>query len=296
MSRRVRGLAVWRPKTHTLALIEQVKTVLAEYAAFLPLTLRQVFYRLVGAYEYEKTEQAYSRLGEALNRARRAGVIAWDTLRDDGWQLHTPWSWSSPEAVAVQFLHDLETFRLDRQQGQPVRLLIAVEAAGMLPQVQRVADDYGVPCYAAGGFDSSTGKYQLAAWFGQFSATELLHIGDHDPSGVHLFRNLAEDVKALAEDIGGRDLDIRFSRLAVTPEQIVQFGLPTVPPKATDRRSFEGETVQAEALPPDVMADIIREGILSRIDPAVLTAAIERERAIQTMSRAEAAQLIRQLP
>ena len=33
-------------------------------------------------------------------------------------------------------------------------VVIAVEAAGMLPQVERVATDYGVPCYAAGGFDS----------------------------------------------------------------------------------------------------------------------------------------------
>lgn len=295
---RVRGLAEWRPQAHTLALLDHVKAILTEYANFLPLTLRQVFYRLVGTRGYDKTELAYSRLGEALNRARRASLISWDAIRDDGWQLHTPWSWNSPEALAEQFLRDLQTFRLDRQQGQPLHLVIAVEAAGMLPQAQRIADDYGVPCYAAGGFDSSTAKYQLADYLNRFPAAELLHIGDHDPSGVHLFRNLAEDVAALAEDMRGHapsDLEIRFSRLAVTPEQIDRFSLPTAPPKPTDPRSFTGETVQAEALPPEVLADIIREGIASRTDRNVLDATIEQERQIRTMSRTEIAQLILRL-
>jgi hypothetical protein len=37
-----------------------------------------------GAYEYEKTEQAYKRLGEILNTARRARLIDMDMIRDDG--------------------------------------------------------------------------------------------------------------------------------------------------------------------------------------------------------------------
>src|SRR6266568_9278170 len=151
-----------------------------------------MFYRLVGAYHYDKTEQAYSRLGEALNRARRAGMIPWAAIRDDGFQLHTPQSWTSPDALAQSFLHGFLRFRFDRQIGQPRRLLIAVEAAGMLPQIERVAAPFGIQCYGAGGFDSSTVKHDLAEMMSGWSAAEVLHIGDHDPSGVHLFANLAE--------------------------------------------------------------------------------------------------------
>ena len=68
---RVRGYAPWNPKPATLGLIETVRRIIAEYP--LALTIRQVFYRLVGAHGYEKTERAYNNLGEALNRARRAG-------------------------------------------------------------------------------------------------------------------------------------------------------------------------------------------------------------------------------
>ena len=81
----------------------------------------------------------------------------------------------------------------------------------------------------------------------------------------------------------------------MTPEQIARFGLPTVPPKPTDRRSFTGETVQAEALPPDELARIVRAGIENRIDHEQLAATLADERAVQSMSRAEIARLIQQL-
>jgi hypothetical protein len=298
MGNRVRGLAVWRPRARSLALVEQVEAIFAEYADFLPLTIRQIFYRLVGVHGYEKTEGAYKRLGDALNRARRSGIISWETIRDDGFQIQTPTAWDSPEQLAAAFLDGLHSFRLDRQDGQPLRLLIAVEAAGMLPQVQRIADQYGVPCYAAGGYDSTTAKYELAAYLSRASPVELLHIGDHDPSGVHLFKNLAEDVTALAADLAEEpdDLDIQFSRLAVTPEQIADLRLPTAPPKATDRRSFTGQTTQAEAIPPDTMAEIIRDAIRGRIDLDAFQETMERERQIRRMSRAEIGRLIRRLP
>jgi hypothetical protein len=62
----------------------------------------------------------------------------------------------------------------------------------------------------------------------------------------------------------------------VTPEQISGLRLPTAPRKATDGRSFNGvdgdpnATVQAEAIAPDVLADIVREAILARFDMDIL--------------------------
>src|SRR5262252_4762273 len=79
---RVRGFAPWSPQEATLQLLDQVRGVLDEYEDYLPLTIRQIFYRLVGAYEYEKTEQAYNRLCEHLNRARRARLIDMRAIRD----------------------------------------------------------------------------------------------------------------------------------------------------------------------------------------------------------------------
>ena len=38
----------YKPTTASRALIERISAILVEYAAFLPLTVRQIFYRLVG--------------------------------------------------------------------------------------------------------------------------------------------------------------------------------------------------------------------------------------------------------
>ena len=105
--------------------------------------------------------------------------------------------------------------------------------------------------------------------------TEVLHIGDHDPSGAHLFLALAEDVKAFAVELGGI---VEFSRLAVTPTQIDTLRLVTAPPKATDRRAFNGATCQAEAIPPDVLAEILRDAIETRVDRKALARVLKREK------------------
>jgi hypothetical protein len=55
MGARPRGfIDRWQPRAETQALLDQVIRVLAEYAEQLPLTLRQIFCRLVGAYGYQK--------------------------------------------------------------------------------------------------------------------------------------------------------------------------------------------------------------------------------------------------
>jgi len=78
---RPRGFKPWQPRPETQRLLDQVLAVLDEYAAYLPLTLWQIFYRLVGAHGFEKTERAYQRLSEHLSRARRAELIDMDAMK-----------------------------------------------------------------------------------------------------------------------------------------------------------------------------------------------------------------------
>src|SRR5215831_21247535 len=94
---RPRAFALWSPRQDTLELIARVNAVLGEYQDHLPLTLRQIFYRLVGAHGYEKTERAYERLGEHLVRARRARLIPMEAIRDDGGSVITPNMWANGE-------------------------------------------------------------------------------------------------------------------------------------------------------------------------------------------------------
>jgi hypothetical protein len=265
------------PQGTTRQLLDQVRGVLGEYEDYLPLTIRQIFYRLVGAHDYEKTERAYARLCEHLNRARRARLIPMDAIRDDSGTISAPNDWDSTE----QFLRVIRSmaadFKLDRSVGQKTRLVVTCEAAGMVPQLERVAHPFSVTVMSGGGFDSLTDKYNFAAKLAdQDHPTEVLQIGDHDVSGAHLFLAAAEDIKAFADELGG---EVTFTRLAVTPEQIAGYDLPTAPPKSSDRRAFHGQTCQAEALAPDVLAGILRDAIEQRIDRRVLNRVLAREAA-----------------
>ena len=278
---RVKGWAPWKPQRRTEVVLEAVDEVLDEYSDHLPLTIRQVFYRLVGAHGYDKTEAAYERLTTYLTRARRSGRISCNAIRDDGATVDAPDGfdglpdfWSTVETWA-------QDYRRDRRAGQHDRLEVWCEAAGMVPQLARVAEEYGVPVYSSSGFDSLTVKVEAARravrWARDHGGSLIvLHIGDHDPSGVHIFTSLVEDVKQLsAGHFDGR-------RVAVTPEQAAEeeYDLPSTPPKVTDKRSFDGdETWQAEALPPDALASILTAAIEEWTDAEVLAEVVAQEEA-----------------
>lgn len=277
---RPRGFTPWTPRPATRALVQDVRAVLDEYRAHLPLTIRQTFYRLVATRGFPKTETAYARLCEAANRARRAGLVPFKAIRDDGAARYQPPAWASADAFLADMRGEAERFRLDRQTGQPVRLWVLCEAGGMAPMLARVAGGYGVPVLTSGGFDSVTAKHDLAQeiahWLGRRGQrAEVLHLGDLDPSGEHLFASLAEDVRAMAEALCGAAP--RFTRLAVTREQAAALGLPTAPPKPTDRRRFEGDTVQAEAIDPETLSGILRDAIEARRDPVAEARTLDRE-------------------
>lgn len=94
---RPRGFIDWRPRRDTALLVDAVIQVLSDYRGYLPLTIRQIFYRLVVTIAYEKSERGYNRLCETLNRARRAELIAFDAIRDDGFHRTGFVGWDSVE-------------------------------------------------------------------------------------------------------------------------------------------------------------------------------------------------------
>lgn len=280
--RRPKGYAGWRPQARTRALLEQVDAVFEEYRDYLPLTVRQIFYRLVGAFGYEKTERAYDRLAEMLVRARRARRIEFCWIRDDGVTVY-PVEWFS----GVQDFHEdtarrARDYRRDRQDGQDRVIELWTEAAGLAPQLARVAHPYSIPVRSSGGFSSLTAVRDIVdralEWGG---TTVLLHVGDYDPSGVAIFDAIAEDVDAfVTADRVVMTTRVVSERVALTADQVHRFGLPTAPAKPSDRRSktWTGGTCQLEALAPDVLADVVRGAILDHLDLDVLETTLLRER------------------
>jgi hypothetical protein len=176
-----------------------------------------------------------------------------------------------------------------------------VEAAGMVPQVERVVREFGIPVYSGDGFQGLPSKYETAQRVLKRSEIEnrptlVLQVGDHDPSGQSILDSFSEDVVAFAFGIREGDapwkrlhdevteddvMDIvEFQRVVVTPPQIASYALPEAPPKPTDKRGdWQGGTVQAEALSPDQLAAEIRLAVETVIVEDFLDGVKEQEEA-----------------
>jgi hypothetical protein len=287
-----RGFITWNPRGEVRERLDMILRILHEYEHYLPLTMRQVFYRAVGQYGYDKTEQAYKRLLYTSARARRASMVNFDHVRDDGVTIETPHGYSGLDAFESVVKGAARNYTRDRQLGQDRRIIVLCEAAGMVPQIARVAGEFGVEVRSSGGYDSVTAKYELASHIVQLDMpVTVLHLGDLDPSGEDIFTNIREDVAAFVEHMTvveetpyGRwregNAVMEAVRVAVTREQADAMELPTAPPKTTDSRTknFVGETVQCEAIPPDALNGIVREAIRSRLDMAAFEENLARER------------------
>ncbi|MFD5565562.1 MULTISPECIES: hypothetical protein [Kitasatospora] len=287
---RPRGFAEWKPRRETAVLIAQVQAILEEYRDHLPMTGRQIFYRSVAAYGYPKTEAAYERLLEHLVRARRARMIPMGAIRDDSGADYYAGGYQGPAEFWRTMRSRGEWYQHDPTAGQPQVLELWVEAAGMVPMIGQVAVDYGVSTFSGGGFSSVTGKYDAAARISQRRRpTTVLVIGDYDPSGLSIMDAAAEDVTEFTIDLGGRRP--RYVHLAVTPDQIARYQLPTAPQKARDRRGeVMAETVQAESLSPTQLVSILRQGLEDHLDLDALAAArhrteVERAEILEELDR-----------
>lgn len=170
--------------------------------------------------------------------------------------------------------YSAENYTRQKWANQPNRVEVWVEAAGMVPQVARAVAGTGALIFSSGGFNSTTMKHDAAQrfrqrWIRSNQRTVLLHVGDHDPSGVAIYDNLVIDLRAFLWDIGADpDRMLEMERIAVTEQQAIELDLPSAPPKRSDSRSnyWTGETWQAEALPPSTLADIIFDATIAHID------------------------------
>jgi hypothetical protein len=281
--RRPRGYAQWRPQPRTLGLLERVEAVLGEYSAHLPLTVRQIFYRLVAQHGYEKSESAYERLGNVLVRARRAKMVPFESIRDDGVVTQYTRFYEDVADFKDDAARRARAYRRDRQAGQGQYVELWCEAAGMLQQLARVADPYSVPVYSCGGFASLTATHSIAARaLKRDVPTVLLHVGDLDPSGESIFEAMAEDAAAFVREDRSIELpEIDAVRVALTRAQVARYGLPTAPAKGSDRRSasWQGETCQLEALDPSLLANVVEAAIAVHIDLDIFEEELDSEKA-----------------
>lgn len=264
----VLGYQPYAPTEYSQKVLQAAKQILIEYEAWeRPMTVRQIFYRLVAQYKYEKTEQAYKSLGGYIARSRRAyqahllglmreGInqkeatkaalrepllIPFPWIRDERGQSHEVRSYDDVDSYVEFLLEDIERLQMDRSRSQPRHMELWCEANGMVPLMREIAQGYGLRVSSGGGYDSVTAKHKLAqriltVWATERRPTTLFHIGDFDPSGEGMFESLREDVVEMCWQYTGVQEVVEFERMGLTEEQVLERDLETAPPKKTDSR------------------------------------------------------------
>jgi len=257
----------------TLALFDRVNGILAEYD--MPLTLRQVYYRLVAAHVIPNTERAYKNLSARLTDGRRAGRIDPARITDRLREAQRVPCWGD----LPDFLRAVRrSYRREKWTSQPVTVEVWCEKDALAGVLQPIADEHEVTLYVGRGYSSYSAMMDAAdriADAGQ--RTVVLYFGDFDPSGQDMPRDIRD---RLAADFGV-EVDLRV--IALTPEQIAEYDLPPAPTKKTDTRAAafvakHGDlSVELDALPPDVLQALVRNCIEGLMDLSAFAAEAEAE-------------------
>lgn len=242
------------------------------------LTLRHLFYRIVSLGLIEKTEKEYAKLSGYTMKWRRNGSIPWHSFVDSSRWYH-----------GVELFNDLgdalenskQCFRRNLWQSQKVYVEIWTEKDAIASIAQQAAEPFGVPVFPMKGFGSGSALFTIARQIRYRQKlgkrVHVYHLGDHDPSGKCIDEST---VKNLKRDHG---VEFSFERIAVTPEQISRYNLPTRPTKSSDPRSrtFTGDSVEVDALPPHIIREMIETCISQHIDKQ----AWQREKEIEAMEK-----------
>lgn len=239
--------------------------ILEEYGG-MRLTLRQLYYQFVSRDLIPNSEKSYKSLGKLVSDARLAGLIDWELIEDRG---RTPVEWAQWNNIRDCVEQAERQFRLPRWRGQPRHVELWVEKQALAGVLQPIAAKWHITLMVNKGYSSQSAMRESAQRFIDASPDEgstLLYLGDHDPSGEDMVR----DIRERLELFGVYNLDVE--KVALTMAQIKQYNPPPNPAKLSDSRAkeyirkFGHHSWEVDALPPRVLASLIEAGIRANCD------------------------------
>lgn len=231
------------------------------------LTVRQIYYQLVARGHVENTVRSYENVQAMLNNARLAGLIDWDAIEDRTREITERGHWTSGASIlraCEQSYHE------DMWQDQDTRVFVIVEKEALAGVLERACREWDVPLLAARGYPSATTLRDLAKTRIMRASQRIviLHLGDHDPSGIDMSRDLVERLTLFSRE----RVSIDFRRLALNMDQVDEQQPPPNPAKVTDsryeqyRREYGDESWELDALAPSYLHSLVADEVQKMID------------------------------
>jgi len=259
--------------------------IVNELREYWPLTLRQIYYRLVAARCIENTRSQYTDLSVLVKQMRLDDWLPWEVLEDRvrrvtykrGWEDHNEFL----EAYIEQFLEGYERCYV---QGQERYVELWCEKDALSQVFEKVAYPYCIRAVTCRGYQSITFlddfRRRAQDAMDQSQTPVILYFGDLDPSGVQML----EATKQTLED-EMKLWGVEYHRVALTPDQVAAFNLPNDPSavKTTDKRyksyarRFGDIAVELDALHPKTLRELAVEAIERQFDMELFRVQLEVE-------------------
>lgn len=238
-------------------------------------SVREIYYRLV-AKGLPNTGSAYKQLSGKIVEARFDGRIPWNMIYDQSRYLHDNGvsKYRTPEEHIESQIDNLknahENYKIPRWYGQPNYVEVWLEKKAAAGTIMSFLKDREVIIVPLGGFDSWGDAYKHAGRLNSVIESgikpeniHIIYLGDFDPSGTDIEKLAKQQLRAF--DIH----PINFKRIAVTKEQIEEYGLPSKPE--------DSETLEKLDRDPRTRRFVIRHGQLYAVELEALTAYVPDE-------------------
>lgn len=253
--------------------IRKINSIIREYQnQGYVLTVRQLYYQLVARDYVENTIQSYKRVANLINDAKLAGWIDWDMIEDRTRSFVRNNHWRGPSSILRVAA---SSYDQDRWANQDCRVFVIIEKEALTGVLQGLCSKWDVPLLAARGYPSGSVLREFAVDHivptnQQHRMVHILHLGDHDPSGIDMSRDLRERLELFT----GADVHpmINLERIALNMEQIEELRPPENPAKSTDsrykeyRRQFGESSWELDALNPSYLNNLVEVNIQSFVD------------------------------
>ncbi len=264
----------------SMATIERANQIIEEYSnKGFRLTLRQLYYQFVSRDWIRNHQTEYKRLGSVVNDGRLAGLIDWEAIEDRGRGVEKIITWHDPseiiDAVAKQYKQVV-------WRGQPNMVEVWVEKEALSGVIAPICRKLRIPYLSCKGYTSQSemwesGHGRLRSYIKRGQTPVILHLGDHDPSGIDMTRDIEDRLSMFARG------PVEIKRLALNFDQIEEYQPPPNPAKQTDSRfqqyadKFGDESWELDALNPEIISDLIKSAAMPLIDEDLMSVAMAAE-------------------
>lgn len=260
----------YNPNFKTVILINTANDIIDEYQQQgYVLTLRQLYYQFVARDVIENSLRSYKNLGSVITKARLAGLISWTAIEDRNRNHNRFWTEEDDQKVIDDLSYSI---RFDRWERQPSYVEVWVEKEALGNVISRACNPYLIPNLACKGYLSASEAWRAGKRFerklDEGKNCVLIHLGDHDPSGIDMTRDNQDRIDLFTRFPDGVDV----KRIALNMDQVDQYSPPPNPTKITDSRAKEyiarhgHVSWELDALEPSILENLIKDTVDPLID------------------------------